>query len=81
MPDSWNLWDQAKLYELRDGDTKTAFMLRLTLSHPAIHTIIVGSQNVEHLRQNAEAARRGPLSGEVYEEAKRRLAAAGAVPE
>jgi aryl-alcohol dehydrogenase-like predicted oxidoreductase len=81
LPDSWNLWEQAKLDELRDGDTKTAFMLRLTLSHPAISTIIVGSQNVEHLRQNAEAARRGPLSSEVYEEAKRRLAAAGAVPE
>ena len=81
-PESWTLWDEANLDELRqDGETKTAFMLRLTLSHPAIHTTIVGSQNIEHLRQNAEAARRGALSSEVYEEAKRRLAAAGSVPE
>ena len=76
--ESWTLWDEANLDELRqDGETKTAFMLRLTLSHPAIHTVIVGSQNLEHLRQNAEAARRGPLSSEVYEEAKGRLAAVG----
>lgn len=81
QPDSWSVWDQAKLGELTDaGENKTAFMLRLTLSHPDVNTTIVGSQNVDHLRQNAEAARRGPLSAEVYQEAKRRLTAAGSVP-
>jgi aryl-alcohol dehydrogenase-like predicted oxidoreductase len=76
LADAWAVWDEAKLDELTDGgETKTAFMLRLTLSHPDIHTIIVGSQNLDHLRQNAAAAQRGPLSAEIHNEAKRRLTA------
>ena len=56
-------------------------MLRLPLAHPNIHRTIIGSQNLDHIRQNAEAARRGPLSEDVYAEALRRLAAAGIAPD
>ena len=79
---NWSKWDEAGLDDLRDeGEARTSFLLRLTLTHPDIHTVIVGSQSTDHIRQNAEAARRGPLSAEVYEEAKRRLAGAGEEPE
>ncbi len=75
--DMWNLWDRAKLHELVDGMTQMEFMLRYTISHPDLHTTIVGTSNLAHLKQNLEAACKGPLPELVYNEAKRRLAAAG----
>lgn len=78
--DVWQLWDKAGLDDLLDGMTRMEFILRFTLSHPDLHTTIVGTMNPEHLRQNLEAARKGPLPPDVYAEAKRRLTAAGAVP-
>jgi aryl-alcohol dehydrogenase-like predicted oxidoreductase len=73
-------WDAAKLDELLDGMSRTAFMLRFTLSHPALDTTIVGTSSVEHLRENIAVAAKGALPDDVLEEAKRRLAAVGAVP-
>jgi len=54
--------------------------LRFTLTHPHIHTNIVGTQNPEHLQENVQATLRGPLSSDVYEEAKRRLEGVGMKP-
>ena len=73
-------WDNAKLDELLDGMSRTTFLLRFTLSHPALDTTIVGTSSMEHLRDNLAAAARGPLPDEVLAEAKVRLSAAGAVP-
>jgi aryl-alcohol dehydrogenase-like predicted oxidoreductase len=73
-------WEGAKLDELRDGMSRTAFLLRFTLSHPGLDTTIVGTANLEHLRQNLAAAAQGPLPNDVVAEAKRRLASAGARP-
>ena len=56
-------------------------MLRFTLSHPDVHTIIAGTQNAAHLRENVRSAQKGPLPSDVYEEAKRRLANVGLIPE
>lgn len=82
LEDKWAKFGEAKLDELREeGESRTTFMLRFTLSHPDVHTIIAGSQNAAHLRENVQAARKGPLPGGVYEEAKRRLASAGLTPE
>lgn len=78
--DVWQLWDKAGLDDLLDGMTRMEFILRFTLSHPDLHTTIVGTMNPEHLRQNLEAARKGPLPPDVYAEAKRRLTAASATP-
>ena len=80
-PDPWTLFERAKLRELMPGgETPTSFLLRFTLSHPGMHTTIVGTMNPDHLRANVAAASRGPLAADSYEEAKRRLAAAGEVP-
>lgn len=65
------------LDELRDGDSVQGFLLRYALSTPGVTTIIAGTADPEHVRDNARAARRGPLSGDVYAEARRRLDAAG----
>jgi aryl-alcohol dehydrogenase-like predicted oxidoreductase len=67
------LWERAKLDELLDGATRNEFVLRFTLSHPDMHTTIVGTANPEHLVANLSAARKGPLPADVYAEARRRL--------
>ncbi|MEO7841567.1 MAG: aldo/keto reductase, partial [Anaerolineales bacterium] len=60
--------------ELRQPEeSRTGFLLRFTLSHPDVHTIIVGTLYPEHLRENIAAIEQGPLPADVYEEAKRRL--------
>ena len=80
--DRWGLWEQAKLNELLSpGESRTAFLLRFTISHPQMDTTIVGTKNPEHLMENLRAAEAGPLTPQVYTEAKKRLAAAGQVPE
>ncbi len=77
----WQIWDKAKLAELCEpGESRTTFLLRFTLSHPDLHTTIVGTINPGHLADNVKTARKGPLAPKVYEEAKRRLAAAGEKP-
>ena len=80
-PDSWEKFEEAGLDELRDeGDDRTAFLLRFTLTHPHAHTIIVGTTNLDHLRQNVDAVLKGPLSADTYAEVKRRLDLAGVRP-
>ena len=51
------------------------FILRFTLSHPALSSTIVGTSNPDHLRSNIEIAQRGPLPDDLYAEARRRLTA------
>jgi aryl-alcohol dehydrogenase-like predicted oxidoreductase len=81
-PDTWALFKSAGLDELvEDGDNRTSFMLRFTLSHPNMHTTIVGTLNPAHLASNVDTASKGPLPADVYAEAKRRLAAAGEAPD
>jgi aryl-alcohol dehydrogenase-like predicted oxidoreductase len=70
------LWEQAALDDLLDGMSRGEFMLRFTLSHPALDTTIVGTANVDHLEANLRTAEQGPLPDEVLNEAKRRLDAA-----
>ena len=79
--DRWKLFENARLDELREpGESRTSFLLRFTLSHPQIDTIIAGTLIPSHLQENMHAALRGPLPDNVYREAKSRLAAAGAKP-
>ena len=80
-PDRWAKFEEAKLDELRaPGESRTAFLLRYTLSHPHAHTIIVGTLYPDHLHENIAMLAQGPLPAQVYAEAKRRLDAAGEKP-
>jgi aryl-alcohol dehydrogenase-like predicted oxidoreductase len=69
-------FEEADLDDLLGGMSRMEFMLRFTISHPDMHTTIVGTANPEHLAANLAAAAKGPLPADVYEEAKRRLSAA-----
>lgn len=72
----WDTWEKARLDELLEaGQSRTGFLLRFTLSHPGMHTTIVGSLNPRHLVENLTQARAGALAEDVYDEAKRRLSA------
>lgn len=80
--DRWAIWERAKLDELLDeGESRTQWQLRFTLSHPGVDTIIAGTLNPEHLAENVRAAEAGPLAADVYAEAKTRLDNAGERPE
>jgi aryl-alcohol dehydrogenase-like predicted oxidoreductase len=79
--DRWKKFEEANLDELREpGESRTAFLLRFTLSHPHVDTTIVGTLYPEHLQENIAATQKGPLAADVYEEAKRRLDRAGLAP-
>jgi aryl-alcohol dehydrogenase-like predicted oxidoreductase len=68
-------WAAAGLDGLLDGMSRMEFVLRFTLSHPGLSSTIVGTANPEHLRANLAMAGRGPLPGDLYAEALRRLPA------
>ncbi len=84
VPDFWRKiveqrrarWQNAKLDDLLEGGSAMDFMLRFTITHPDMHTTIVGTANPDHLADNLTALRAGPLSDDVYAETKRRLATA-----
>ena len=70
----WDVWEKTRLDELRDdGESRSAFLLRFTISHPDMHTTIVGTKNPDHLAENIKAIEAGNLPAEVYAEAKKRL--------
>src|SRR5271169_6880431 len=73
-------WRQAQLDELLGGMSPMEFILRFTLTHPDLDTTIVGTVNPAHLQANLEILQQGPLPTDLYDEAKRRLAAAGSAP-
>lgn len=81
LADRWINWEKAKLDELlEEGESRTGFLLRFTLTHPQMSTTIVGTKNPVHLAENVRYAEKGNLSNEIYEEAKRRLDVIGCAP-
>lgn len=69
-----DVWSQAKLDELLPpGVKKAELILRFTFSHPHCHTTIVGTCNPEHLKENIEAAEKGPLPESLYHEIRTRV--------
>lgn len=55
-----------------DGDA-TATLLRYTMSHPGMNTVIVGTSDPAHLQANLAAATLGPLPDETREVIRARL--------
>ena len=77
----WGKWDKAGLEELSADMNRYEFVLRFTLTHPACHTTIVGTADLDHLKANAATAQAGALSADTYEQAKERLTKIGEEPE
>ncbi|MGO8916764.1 MAG: aldo/keto reductase [Stellaceae bacterium] len=73
-------WDKARLDELLNGMSRIEFMVRFVIAQPALDTTIIGTKNLDHLRDNVAAAQKGPLPADVVAEAKRRLDATGSRP-
>jgi aryl-alcohol dehydrogenase-like predicted oxidoreductase len=71
-------WESSGVEDLLGDMTRLEFVLRFTLSHPALSSTIVGTSHRGHLRANLAVAGKGPLPADLYEEAKRRLAPAPA---
>jgi aryl-alcohol dehydrogenase-like predicted oxidoreductase len=68
-------WDDSGITGLLEqaGMGAHEFMLRFTLSHPALTTTIVGTSNPAHLAGNIAFAEKGPLPADLYEQAKKIL--------
>lgn len=66
-------WEASGVDELLDGMPRHEFVLRYTLSHPALSSAIVGTSSVGHFLANVAIAAKGPLPDDLYGEAKRRF--------
>jgi len=73
-------WDKARLDDLLGGMSRIEFMVRFAIAEPALDTTIIGTRNLDHLRDNVAAASKGPLPSDLVSEAKRRLDASGSKP-
>jgi aryl-alcohol dehydrogenase-like predicted oxidoreductase len=70
-PPAQDRWQAAGLDELLDdGMSRHEFILRFTLSHPALSSTIVGTASLDHLRGNVAIAEKGPLPADVYQRAR-----------
>jgi aryl-alcohol dehydrogenase-like predicted oxidoreductase len=79
--DRWRRWAASGLDDLRGpGESRSAFLLRFTISHPHLDTTIVGTKDPQHLAENLEAVAAGPLPAPLYEQARRRLDQIGEKP-
>ena len=73
------IWEQAELDSVLSDprlppDTSRAqFILRYTLAHPDIDTVIVGTADPHHLAENVAAAAAGPLPEELHAEVTARV--------
>jgi aryl-alcohol dehydrogenase-like predicted oxidoreductase len=63
-------WQSAGVDGLLDGMSRLEFVLRFTLSHPALSSTIVGTSNAGHLRANVAFAAKGPLPADLYQQAR-----------
>ena len=79
--DRWTLWETCELDEfVAEGESRSGFLLRLTITHPGMHTTIVGTSNPQHLADNLAAVERGTVPKNTYAEIQRRLTGAGEHP-
>ena len=68
-------FDRTTFRDLPQDMSPMEFMLRFTISHPDVHTTIVGTADHGHLVANVAAACAGSLPAVAYRDAKDRFAA------
>ena len=69
-----NRWETADLGSLAPEIDPMEMMLRFTASHPHIHSIIAGTQNLEHIANNISTIQKGGLDGDLVRQIKDRVA-------
>ncbi len=74
------LWQRAGLDELLGGTSRIEFMIRFALSNENVDVALVATTDDAHLAANVEYAAKGPLDAALFQNACRRLAAAGGGP-
>jgi aryl-alcohol dehydrogenase-like predicted oxidoreductase len=79
-PQDWHhhaYWERLRRlsFDFLDGARGVATALRFTLSIPGVHTAIVGTTDVEHLRQNVQFAEAGALGPHELERIRDRWSA------
>jgi aryl-alcohol dehydrogenase-like predicted oxidoreductase len=70
-------WESSGADGLLGDMSRLEFVLRFTLSHPALSSTIVGTSKIGHLHANLAIAAKGPLPPDLYEQARQHLAPAG----
>ena len=65
---------------LAAGEDRRSFLIRYALSHSAVSSVLIGTNNPEHLKANVKAASAGGLESDRYKEAKQRLEQIGSKP-
>jgi aryl-alcohol dehydrogenase-like predicted oxidoreductase len=70
-------FERASLTDLLPGLSPMELMLRFTITHPDVHTTIVGTADRDHLWANVAAASAGSLPADAYAVARARFAALG----
>jgi aryl-alcohol dehydrogenase-like predicted oxidoreductase len=75
-----DLWERAGLDELLGGMSRIEFMIRFVLSNDNVDVALVATTDGAHFAADVDYASRGPLDAELYQNACRRLAAAGGGP-
>ncbi|MFC2071190.1 aldo/keto reductase [Chloroflexota bacterium] len=67
-------WEKAGLGALVPQLDPLELLLRFTLSHPSVHTVIVGTKDLGHLQANLRAAEKGPLDARLVEAIRTQVA-------
>ena len=75
-----SVWEKADLNQILGGMSPMEFMIRFALTNPNISLCLTGTSNLQHLIENIEAANKGPLPTDLYNESLKRLEAAGSAP-
>lgn len=69
-------WVRSGLAEVLEGRDVVSTMFRYALAHPSAHTFINGTQDLEHLKANVQAAEMGPLDSDLQSRIRERVMAA-----
>ena len=67
-------WETADLGSLAPDLDPMEMMLRFTTSHPYIHSIIAGTQNLDHIANNISTIQKGGLDEDLVRQIKDRVA-------
>ena len=69
-------WVESGLADVLEGMDLVSTMFRYSLAHPAAHTFINGTKDLDHLKANIAAAEAGPLDADLHALIRERVMAA-----